>query len=322
MPPLQDHVPLDDYIDALCSNAFNGQGLDLTRAKYTVVGSGIPGMVFGIVRGTGGYVYGINYMEAEQWSEVTHVLVGPKVHAGSLRNICHTLRQLSLTDKVIWVDCRDLLTPTDQGSVGGWTPTSILAALTSSKRTLGSSREASKRVKGSPTRSSPPVTPPPNTSVVPSPPTRPSIYKTAEDDRIRRPLVLCPVVVTTSRTTFQPAPQIMTLCDADPLRDVDLSPTFQGSRRTYFDGSPLGGGGGQQRRRRSPSPGCDAPIIPGVTVTPGKHRQRRRRRRAVGGYREVADVMTAAPRRSTRLSRSAPPKGGLSRVVSLPTFAT
>lgn len=37
-------------------------------------------MVFGIVRGTGGYVYGINYMEAEQWSEVTHVLVGPKVH--------------------------------------------------------------------------------------------------------------------------------------------------------------------------------------------------------------------------------------------------
>ncbi|KAF4682986.1 hypothetical protein FOZ63_001633, partial [Perkinsus olseni] len=197
--PAADDSCLDDYIDALCVNALENRGLDLTGAKCTIVGSGVPPVVFGIIRGIGGDLYGINYMEAEQWREVTHVLVGPMVHVGSLRNFCHTVRRLALADKLLWVDCRDLLTPATEGSVGGWTITSVMSALTCSKRTLGSAGKASKRVKGSPTPS--PVTSPDTKPVslpatAPSPPTQKAVYKS---------LRLCAV---TSKS-FTPAPQVV-----------------------------------------------------------------------------------------------------------------
>ncbi|KAF4710043.1 hypothetical protein FOZ62_029823 [Perkinsus olseni] len=306
--PAADDACLDDYIDALCVNALENRGLDLTGAKYTIVGSGVPPVVFGIIRGIGGDLYGINYMEAEQWREVTHVLVGPMVHVGSLRNFCHTVRRLALADKLLWVDCRDLLAPAAEGSVGGWTITSVMSAVTCSKRTLGSAGKASKRVKGSPTPS--PVTSPDTKPVslpvtAPGPPTQKAVYK---------PLRLCAV---TSKS-FTPAPQVVLGHHSDAFAaSNELSPgrlRQEGHGRgtgmySTVDYSPESS---PTYRGVAPSPEYDVPLIPGVTVTPGKHRERRRRRGAVRqGVVVDGTEVTPAPRRSTRLSRSAPPKDSL-----------
>ncbi|KAF4673061.1 hypothetical protein FOL47_011070 [Perkinsus chesapeaki] len=309
--PELEEARVEDYVDALCLNALEGRGMDFIGARMTLIGSGVPPVIFRVVRGTGGEVWGVNYMEASQWKEMTHVLVGPMVHVGSLRNFCHTVRQLGMAvDKLVWVDCRDLITPSAAGPIAGWSPSSLIAAVTCAKRTIGSTGKTRKKLKGSGTPS--PATSP-DTKTVPS--VKLTLPRLTEEPPRSSPLQLVSI------NSYIPAPQLagsgsFVASPVTPVAAAERNGLAQssGGRYSTCEFSPY-----SPATRDASPPDCDAPLIPGVTITPGKHRQRRR---AVGGVRgrqkiaeetdgksvKLMEADAAVPRRSMRLSRSAPPK--------------